>query len=108
MGLAQSEIFGPVLSIMRFSAEDEAIRMANGTAYSLAAALWTRDIDRAHALADRINAGTVWVNTYGPTDTRLPWGGMGGESGIGRDLGGAVALENYTERKTVWLQLGQR
>jgi aldehyde dehydrogenase (NAD+) len=108
MGLAQHEIFGPVLSIMRFSGEDEAIRMANGTAYSLAAALWTREIDRAHALADRINAGTVWVNTYGPTDTRLPWGGMGGESGIGRDLGGAVALENYTERKTVWLQLGQR
>jgi aldehyde dehydrogenase (NAD+) len=108
MGLAQHEIFGPVLGIMRFSSEDEAIRMANGTAYSLAAALWTRDIDRAHALADRINAGTVWVNTYGPTDTRLPWGGMGGESGIGRDLGGAVALENYTERKTVWLQLGQR
>ena len=47
------------------------------------------DLDRAHALADRINAGTVWVNTYGPTDTRLPWGGMDGESGIGRDLGGS-------------------
>ncbi len=108
MGLAQNEIFGPVLSIMRFSGEDEAVRMANGTAYSLAAALWTRDLDRALALADRINAGTVWVNTYGPTDTRLPWGGMGGEFGIGRDLGGSVALENYTERKTLWLQLGQR
>jgi aldehyde dehydrogenase (NAD+) len=105
MALARQEIFGPVLSILRFSGEEEAIRLANQSAYSLAAGLWTRDLDRAHTVADRLNAGTVWINTYGPTDTRLPWGGMGGESGIGRDLGGAGALENYTERKTIWLQL---
>ena len=101
--MAREEIFGPVLSILRFSDEREAIALANGTDYSLAAAVWTQDVDRAHRLADRLDAGTVWINTYGPTDARLPWGGMGGESGIGRDLGRG-AIENYTEQKAVWLQ----
>lgn len=105
MRIAQEEIFGPVVSILRFGTEAEALQLANGTAYSLASAVWTRDVDRAHRFADAIRAGTVWINTYGPTDPRLPWGGMGGESGIGRDLGRA-ALESYTETKTVWLQLG--
>jgi aldehyde dehydrogenase (NAD+) len=104
MRIAQEEIFGPVVSILRFRDEDEAVRLANGTAYSLAAGLWSRDLDRLHRVADRLRAGTVWINTYGPTDTRLPWGGMGGESGVGRDLGRA-ALQNYTEQKTVWMQL---
>jgi len=103
MRIAREEIFGPVLSILPFDTEDEAITLANGTDYSLAAAVWTRDIDRAHSASDALNAGTVWINTYGPTDTRLPWGGMGGQSGIGRDLG-RIALDNYTEQKTVWLQ----
>jgi aldehyde dehydrogenase (NAD+) len=103
MTVAREEIFGPVLSILRFSSEAEAVALANATDFSLAAAVWTRDVDRAHRLSDRINAGTVWVNTYGPTDARLPWGGMGGESGIGRDLGRG-ALDNYTEQKTVWVQ----
>ena len=106
MTVAREEIFGPVLSILRFSDEAEAIALANGTDYSLAASVWTQDIDRAHRVSDRLNAGTVWINTYGPTDTRLPWGGMGGESGIGRDLGRG-AIDNYTEQKTVWLQLRQ-
>jgi len=105
MRIAQEEIFGPVVSVLRFSDEAEALRLTNGTVYSLASAVWTRDVDRAHRFADRIHAGTVWINAYGPTDSRLPWGGMGGESGIGRDLGRA-ALEAYTETKTVWLQLG--
>jgi aldehyde dehydrogenase (NAD+) len=104
MRIAQEEIFGPVVSVMRFSDEDQAVSLANGTDYSLAAAVWTRNIDRGHRMSHRLNAGTVWVNTYGPTDARLPWGGMGGQSGIGRDLGRA-ALDNYTEQKTVWLQL---
>ena len=104
MTVAKEEIFGPVLSVLRFSDENEAVALANGTDYSLAAAVWTRDIDRAHRMSDRLNAGTVWINTYGPTDTRLPWGGMGGESGIGRDLGRS-AIDNYTEQKTVWLAL---
>jgi len=103
MTIAQEEIFGPVVSVMRFSDEEEALKLANGTAYSLAAAVWTRNIDRGHRMSQKLDAGTVWVNTYGPTDTRLPWGGMGGQSGIGRDLGRA-AIDNYTEQKTVWLQ----
>ena len=105
MRVAQEEIFGPVVSILRFGDEAEALRLANGTVYSLAGAVWTSNVDRAHRAAGRMNAGTVWVNTYGPTDARLPWGGMGGESGIGRDLGRS-ALEAYTETKTIWLQLG--
>ncbi|MGV3634971.1 MAG: aldehyde dehydrogenase family protein [Pseudorhodoplanes sp.] len=103
MTLAREEIFGPVLAIQRFSDESEAIALANGTPYSLAAAVWTQDVDCAHRVSDQIEAGTVWINTYGPTDTRLPWGGMGGESGIGRDLGRG-AVDNYTEQKVVWLQ----
>ncbi|MDO9411805.1 MAG: aldehyde dehydrogenase family protein [Pseudolabrys sp.] len=105
MRVAQEEIFGPVVSVLAFDDEDEAVSLANGTAYSLAAAAWTKDIDRAHRMIERLRAGTVWVNTYGPTDARLPWGGMGGQSGIGRDLGRS-ALDNYTEQKAVWIQRG--
>jgi aldehyde dehydrogenase (NAD+) len=89
--------------VLSFSDEDEAVSLANGTDYSLAAAVWTRDIGRAHRVSDRLDAGTVWINTYGPTDTRLPWGGMGGQSGIGRDLGSS-AIDNYTEQKAIWLK----
>ena len=105
MRIAREEIFGPVVSVLSFGNEEEATDLANGTDYSLAAAVWTRDIDRANRMSDRLNAGTVWVNTYGPTDARLPWGGMGGQSGIGRDLGRA-AIDNYTEHKTIWVQRG--
>ena len=104
MRIAQEEIFGPVAAVIRFADEDEAIAIANGTAYSLAAAVWSRDVTRVHRVAHRLRAGTVWVNTYGQTDTRLPWGGTGGDSGIGRDLGEA-ALANYTETKTIWINL---
>jgi aldehyde dehydrogenase (NAD+) len=104
MRIAREEIFGPVVCVTRFSDVDEALALANGTDYSLAAAVWTNDIDRGHYVSRHLNAGTTWINTYGPTDARLPWGGMGGQSGIGRDLG-RTALENYTEQKTVWLQV---
>jgi hypothetical protein len=67
------EIFGPVLTVARFSREEEAAALANGTDYSLAAAVWTRDLDRALRMTEALRAGTVWVNTYGPTDARLPW-----------------------------------
>jgi aldehyde dehydrogenase (NAD+) len=107
MRIAREEIFGPVVAVMRFSEEDEAIELANGTDYSLAGAVWTNDIDRGHRVSRQINSGTVWINTYGPTDARLPWGGMGGQSGIGRDLGRS-AIDNYTEQKTVWLQIGRQ
>jgi len=105
MRIAREEIFGPVISVIRFKngSEEDALRQANDSIYSLAAAVWTRNIDRAHRVSSRLHAGMVWVNTFGPTDTRLPWGGMGGASGIGRDLGRA-ALEAYTEKKTVWIQ----
>ena len=103
MRISQEEIFGPVVSVMPFADEEEAVALANGTAYSLAAAVWTKDIDRATRMSNRLDAGTVWINTYGPTDARLPWGGMGGQSGIGRDLGRS-ALDNYSEQKVVWLQ----
>ena len=103
MRIAQEEIFGPVVVVLRCSDEEEAIALANGTDYSLAAAVWTNNINRGHRLSQRLHAGTVWINTYGPTDARLPWGGMGGQSGIGRDLSSS-AIENYTEQKTVWLQ----
>ena len=104
MRIAREEIFGPVATVIRFKGEEEAVKLANDSPYSLAAALWSRDVGRAHGVAGRLRAGTVWVNTFGHTDTRLPWGGWGGDSGLGRDLG-AAALENYTETKSVWVSL---
>lgn len=104
MRITREEIFGPVATVLSFDSEEEAVRLANDSAYSLAAAVWSRDISRAHRVAQALRAGTVWVNTYGHTDTRLPWGGCGGESGVGRDLGRA-ALDNYTEARTVWINL---
>ena len=104
MQIAREEIFGPVAALIRFTDEADAIRQANASSYSLAAAVWSRDVMRVHDMARKLRAGTVWVNTYGPTDTRLPWGGSGGDSGLGRDLGRA-ALDNYTEAKTVWINL---
>ncbi len=104
MRISQEEIFGPVLSVIPFDDEADAIRIANGTAYSLAAGVWSSDIARVHRMAAELRAGTVWVNTYGYTDVRLPWGGSG-ESGFGREHGEA-ALQNFTEPKAIWLALG--
>jgi aldehyde dehydrogenase (NAD+) len=104
MRVAREEIFGPVAAVIPFREDEEAVAIANDSPYSLAAAVWTRDISRAHHIAHALRAGTVWVNTYGHTDTRLPWGGCGGDSGVGRDLGYS-AIENYTELKTVWVNL---
>src|SRR6202043_3285587 len=105
MRISQEEIFGPVLSVIPFDDEEDAIRIANGTAYSLAAGVWSADIGRVHRMAAGLKAGTVWINTYGYTDVRLPWGGSG-ESGVGREHGES-AIENFTEPKTVWLALEQ-
>jgi aldehyde dehydrogenase (NAD+) len=105
MRISQEEIFGPVLSIIPFDDEEDALRMANGTAYSLAAGVWSADIGRVHRMARGMRAGTVWINTFGYTDVRLPWGGSG-ESGLGREHGDA-AIENFTEPKAIWLALDQ-
>ena len=103
MRISQEEIFGPVVSVIPFDDEADALRIANGTAYSLAAGVWSADIGRVHRMAAELKAGTVWVNTYGYTDVRLPWGGSG-DSGFGREHGD-VAIENFTEPKAVWISL---
>ncbi|WP_458759944.1 aldehyde dehydrogenase family protein [Afipia sp. TerB] len=103
MRISQEEIFGPVVSVIKFKDEADALRIANGTVYSLAAGVWSRDIGRVQRFAKKVRAGTVWINTYGYTDVRLPWGGER-DSGLGREHGTA-ALENFTEPKAVWMNL---
>jgi aldehyde dehydrogenase (NAD+) len=105
MRISQEEIFGPVVSVIPFEDEADAVRIANGTPFSLAAGVWSADIGRVHRMASELKAGTVWINTYGYTDVRLPWGGSG-DSGFGREHGD-VAIENFTEPKSVWLSLAQ-
>ena len=105
MRISQEEIFGPVASVIRFTDEEDAIRLANGTKYSLAAGVWSADIARVHRFVTRLKAGTVWVNTFGPTDVRLPWGGNR-DSGFGREHGD-MAIENFTEPKAVWINTGR-
>ncbi len=104
MRISQEEIFGPVAAVIRFSDEEHALRLANGTQYSLAAGVWSADIGRIHRFIRRLKAGTVWANTFGPTDIRLPWGGAG-DSGFGREHG-EIAIENFTEPKSVWINTG--
>ncbi|MFH1726634.1 MAG: aldehyde dehydrogenase family protein [Elusimicrobiota bacterium] len=103
MTIAREEIFGPVLATLEFTDVEEAIARANDTSYGLAAAVWTRDIKKAHYVARKLQAGTVWVNTYNVYDTAAPFGGYK-ESGFGREMG-AHALEHYTQVKTVWVDL---
>ncbi|MGH3952066.1 MAG: aldehyde dehydrogenase [Pseudonocardiaceae bacterium] len=103
MTVAQEEIFGPVLSVLTFDDVDEAIRIANGTPYGLAAAVWTRDLSTAHLTSRAIRAGTVWVNCFDASDYTVPFGGYG-ESGFGRDKS-LHALDKYTQLKTTWIQL---
>jgi aldehyde dehydrogenase (NAD+) len=99
MKIAREEIFGPVMSIIPFKSMDEVVKRANRTDYGLAAAVWTRDITKAHAIANSVRAGTVWVNCYNVLDSRAPFGGFK-QSGIGRELG-EYGLQQYTEVKTV-------
>jgi aldehyde dehydrogenase (NAD+) len=103
MKIAQEEIFGPVMSIIRFKNLDEVIDRANRTVYGLAAGVWTRDIGKALAIANNVRAGTVWVNCYNVLDSAAPFGGFK-QSGIGRELG-EYGLQQYTEVKTVTVKL---
>jgi aldehyde dehydrogenase (NAD+) len=99
MKIATEEIFGPVMSIIRFNNLDEVIDRANKTVYGLAAGVWTKDVTKALAIANNVRAGTVWVNCYNVLDTAAPFGGFK-QSGIGRELG-EYGLQQYTEVKTV-------
>ncbi|WP_428622650.1 aldehyde dehydrogenase [Sedimenticola sp.] len=101
MRIAQEEVFGPVLSVIRFTDEDDAVRIANDVEFGLAAGVWTRDLDRAMSVADRVQAGTVWVNNYRATSFATPFGGFK-RSGIGRE-GGTEAIKEYLQPKSIWI-----
>jgi len=102
MTIAREEIFGPVLATIPVSGLDEALAVANDSPFGLAAAIWTRDISKAHQAARRLRAGTVWVNCYDDDDITVPFGGYK-QSGIGRDKS-LHAIEKYTQIKTTWIR----
>ncbi|MEX0642532.1 MAG: aldehyde dehydrogenase family protein [Pirellulales bacterium] len=103
MRIAREEIFGPVMSVLKFKNVDEIIRRSNDTNFGLAAAVWTRDVAKAHRYAKEVRAGTVWINCYDVFDVAAPFGGFK-QSGLGRELGEA-GLANYTELKTVTVSM---
>jgi aldehyde dehydrogenase (NAD+) len=103
MKIAREEIFGPVVSVLPFKDENDAVLQGNDTLYGLAAGVWTRDVSKAHRVARAIRAGTVWVNCYNVFDATAPFGGYK-ESGFGRELG-KYALDLYTQVKSVWLRV---
>jgi len=99
MKVVREEIFGPVVTVMPFSDIDDLVEQANNTEYGLAAAVWTRDIKKAHRVASELRAGTVWLNCYGVLDSAMPFGGYK-QSGWGREMGHQM-LDLYTETKSV-------
>jgi acyl-CoA reductase-like NAD-dependent aldehyde dehydrogenase len=104
MRIAQEEIFGPVLSIIRFKDEAEAVAIANDVRFGLAAAVWTSDIGRAVRMSEKLQAGTVWVNTYRAVSFMAPFGGYK-DSGLGRE-NGIDAIREFLQVKTVWINSG--
>jgi aldehyde dehydrogenase (NAD+) len=103
MRIAQEEIFGPVLCVIKYDGEDEAVRLANDTIYGLAAGVWSRDVEHALSVAKRIRAGTVWINDYHLINAEAPFGGYK-QSGIGRELG-TWGLNAYLEVKHIHMPL---
>jgi aldehyde dehydrogenase (NAD+) len=101
MRIAQEEVFGPVLSVLAFEDEQDALRIANDVVYGLAAAVWTRDLRRSMLMSEKLKAGTVWINNYRATSFTSPFGGMK-RSGIGRESG-IDAIREYLDTKCVWL-----
>ena len=106
MKIAQEEIFGPVLSSITFKNAEEALKIANDTNYGLAAAVWTKDISKAHLMAKGIKAGTIFVNNYDESDLTVPAGGFK-QSGIGRD-NSYHALDTYLQIKSTWIKLADK
>ena len=104
MRIVQEEIFGPVMSVLSFSDEEEVISRANGTEFGLAAGVFTKDIQRGHRVVARLEAGTCWINNYNITPIEMPFGGVK-QSGIGRE-NSLAALEHYTQLKSVYVELG--
>jgi len=100
MRIVREEVFGPVLTIERFSTEDEAVTLGNDTTYGLAGAVWTSDAGRAQRVAARLRHGTVWINDYNTYLPQAEWGGFK-QSGIGRELGPS-GLDEYREAKHIW------
>ncbi|OXR50718.1 carnitine dehydratase [Pusillimonas sp. T2] len=103
MRVVKEEIFGPVLCVMPFDTEEEAIELANNTEYGLAGSVWTMNIQRAHRVAHKLNAGTVWVNSYRAVSPSVPFGGFG-SSGLGRE-NGVESILDFLETKSVWIEL---
>src|ERR1700683_4045195 len=104
MAIAREEIFGPVMTVLEFTDEDEVIARANATEFGLAAGVFTNDLTRAHRVIAQLQAGTCWINHYNVTPVELPFGGVK-MSGLGRENGRA-ALEHYTQLKSVYVAMG--